>query len=134
MEDKFNIYIDRLGKAEETFAFECGPNFLEVNDNLINFDQNAKIEGRAYLADEHVIISVKVHSNALIPCKICNKEINLPIALKDVFITEELSNISNKVFNFQEPLRDAILLEIPLYEECEGSCPNRSELKKFLKE
>lgn len=135
MQEVFYIYIDRLSEGGvETIDEKVDPAFLDVTDGNLFFPEPITFQGSAYLAENHLILTLNLSTRYQTFCKICNDLILLPFSLKGLYITEEVSNIPSKIFDLQEPLRDAILLEIPLYSECEGGCPMRKDLKNYFKQ
>ncbi len=135
MQDAFYIYIDRLGDGEVEFLdAEVDSDFLEVTDGNLFFPEKITFQGTAYLAETHLILTLDISTHFQTYCKICNELIVLPFSLKSLYITEDVANIPQKIFDLRETLRDAILLEIPLYSECEGGCLMRKDLNKYLKQ
>jgi hypothetical protein len=135
MQEVFNIYIDRLteGGVEEINETISG-DFLEITDGNLFFPEKITFKGKAYLADCHLILSLDISTHYQTYCKICNELITLPFNLEGLYITEEISNIPSKIFDLKESIRDAILLEIPIYSECEGGCPMRKDLNQYFKQ
>ena len=135
MQEVFNIYIDRLNDGGvETIDAEVDPDFLDVSDGNLFFPEKVQFHGSAYLADSHLILTLDLSTHFQTYCKICNELIVLPFSLKGLYITEEVENIPSKIFNLKDSLRDALLLEIPLFSECEGGCLMRKDLNKFFKQ
>ena len=135
MQEVFNIYIDRLGEGSvQPLDEKVDSSFLEVPDGNLFFPEQVVFHGSAYLADSHLILNLDLSTRYQTYCKICNDLILLPFTLKGIYITEEISNSPSKVFDLKAPLRDAILLEIPLYSECEGGCPMRKDLNQYFKQ
>ena len=130
----FTIYVDRLSEGRiETFQEKVDPAFLDVKDGNLFFEEPVLFEGTAYLAETHLVLNMDVSTRYRTFCKICNDLISLPFVLKGLYITEELANIPSKLFDLEETLRDSILLEIPMYNECEGGCLMRKELNSYFK-
>lgn len=135
MQEAFNIYIDRLTEGNvELIEESVDPSFLDVTDGNLFFPEKILFDGSAYLAENHLILSLNLSTRYQTFCKICNELILLPFSLKGLYITEDIESIPSKIFDLKEPLRDAILLEIPLYGECEGGCPMRKDLNKYFKQ
>lgn len=133
MLDDFKIYIDRLSNGRiETLSKSLSPKFLEVSDGNLEFPEMVSIEGVAYLAEDHLVLAIDLATEYKTHCKICNEWISLPFIAKGVYITEELEKIPSRVFDFESAIRDTILIEIPLYGECNGNCSMREDLKKFF--
>lgn len=134
MQEKFKIYVDRLSGGQEEVIKECfSPDFMDISDGTHKFPDDIFVEGKAYLADSHLILHLDIAARYTTSCKICNEDISLPLNLKGLYLTEEVENIPGHVFDMQNALRDSILLEIPMYSECEGHCPKRFEYSMYLK-
>ncbi len=133
--ENLKIYIDRLKggnalKIEETLP----PDFLDVDDEELVFEETVRIQGEAYLADEHLVIHLNIETSAFLPCSICNDAVSTPISLKNIYLTEPLSEIKGAIFDLGQQVRETILLQTPLFIECNGGkCPEREHIKKFLK-
>ncbi|MBS0585445.1 MAG: hypothetical protein JSR76_03980 [Verrucomicrobia bacterium] len=134
-QDIFKIYLDRLRLVpQQEIQGSVNPDFLEVADGRLFFRELIEIKGSAYLADDHLILHLDVTTSYISFCKICNEEIATPFLLEGLYITEDFEKGALKEYDFRTPLRDAILLEIPLYTECQGSCPQRASLKEYFKQ
>lgn len=135
MNDAFKIYVEQLRDGHiEGIKEELPPSFLDLHESDLIFEDKVDIEGEAYLAEDNLMLHLKVITFAKIPCSICNEPVKIKIALGNYYHAEPLVNIKSGIFNFQEVLREGILLETPLFVECnEGKCPQREEMKKYLK-
>lgn len=133
--DGFNIRVESLKhgiieKIQERFT----PEFIDVSEDRLKFNDPVFVEGEAYLADSDLILHLNISSFATLLCTICNEPVKVPIDLKAIYITEPLAEIKTGVFSLVDPLREAILLETPFFAECnQGSCPQRKELEKYFK-
>ncbi len=134
IDERFRIYIDRL-KDQHTEVLELSlpPDFLEINEADLRFNQPVSVKGKAYLAYQDLIVDLNIRAVAEIPCAICNEPTEIPIELDHLMLVEALSEIPTGVFDIRSSLREAILLEVPLTAECAGGCPKRPEVEKFLK-
>lgn len=136
MNDAFKIYIEQLRdghseKIEERFA----PDFLDVKEEDLSFSDNVDLKGEAYLAENDLVLHFDIHTYATLPCTICNSEVKVPIELKNFYHTVPAEELKTGIYNFQEMLRENILLTTPLFAECnEGQCPERKELKRFFRD
>jgi len=111
------------------------PKFLELNDEDLSFSNPIEVNGKAYLAEDMLIIQLDMKGGASLPCSICNKKVAVPFFMKNVYITKPLTDISAGKFSYKEELREAILLEIPAYIECnDGTCPERTTIERYLKQ
>lgn len=135
MDDAFKIYIEQLRdghieKLDEVFR----PDFLGVNEKELSFEDDISLKGEAYLAEDMLILNFNVKTKAILPCLICNAPVKVKVLIDQFYHAEPLEQIKGAVFNFKEILRETILLEIPRFAECEGRCPRRTEIAKYLKE
>ncbi len=135
MNTHLKITIDRLvnGKVE-IIDEELSPLLLETKDNLLRFEDPIKVSGKAYLAEEFLVLNLNITTVYKAPCKICSEDLSKVFEKKGLYFTEELSAIPNRVYDVSVQIRDTIFLEIPNFHECEGGCSMREELKKYLKE
>ena len=134
MEELFQINIDRLNSGEvEKIKVNADPSFLKVDDGAYQFPNTINISGQSYVANDILILNFDIKLTYFSFCKICNEKIESPLELENLYITEEITNIKTKKYNFIESLRSAILLELPMFNECNGNCPKRAELKKYIK-
>lgn len=131
-----NIYIDRLKDDETEKIFEVlEAEQLEVQEEELSFTDKTTVSGKAYLANDHLILDLKISAFAQMPCSICNEKESFPIEIKDFKQTIEIAEIPSAVYDYSDEVRSAILLKIPQFFECnQGKCPHRKEVKKFLKE
>jgi uncharacterized metal-binding protein YceD (DUF177 family) len=67
------------------------------------------------------------------PCLICNQDVQVKISIPNLYYTEEVAHIKGSVFDYQEVIREAILLEIPYTVECNnGDCPERAAMAEYF--
>jgi hypothetical protein len=132
MLDHFNLYVGRLqdGKVEE-IEWDVPPDFLAVTDGNHFFESPVHISGKAYVANTHLIIQLDIKTMYGTFCKICNEKIFLPLELEGIYLTEDLDSIPSNIYTLQESIREAILLELPLYSECTGGCTLRNEFETY---
>ena len=127
------IYVDRLSDGQTEIIEETvSPELLEVKEKDLKFEKSIKLSGKAYLAEDHLIIQLKVSTEATMPCLICNESIQKKISVPSFYHTEEVANIKGHIYDYTQPMREAILLELPYSIECMGNCPKRAELKSYL--
>lgn len=134
-DERFKIFTENLKKGgREKIREELEPDFIDVKEERLSFEDTVYIEGEAYVADHELILNLDIKTDVMIPCSICNKPVKTPISLKNIYIAEPLDSIKSGVFSLVDPLREAILLEAPIFSECEGGeCPSRKELEKYFK-
>ncbi len=135
MEDEYKIYVDQLRNGREQIIQErLEPDFLDIQEEGLLFNQPVELTGKVYLAESELLLRWNVKTIALISCRICNRKVPVEIHLSNVYHSIPLSDIPGGIFNYKELLRETILLEVPTHVECEGSCPQRKEYAKYLKE
>lgn len=133
--DGFKIRVESLKhgiveKIQEKFT----PEFIDVAEDRLKFNDPVLVDGEAYLADTDLVLHLNISTFATLACSICNEPVKVPIDLKAVYILEPLDQIKTGVYSLVDSLREAILLETPSFAECnQGSCPQRKELDKYLK-
>lgn len=135
MDNRFKIYVEQLRQGHvEKISEKFPPEFLDVHEKDLRFVDPVFVNGEAYLAEDMLVLHVDLKAIALIPCSICNEPVKVEIVLDGSYHAIPLDEIKGGVFDFQETLREAILLETPLLAECnEGKCPQRSVVQKYLK-
>lgn len=135
-QDIFRIYIDRLRDGDtEEFDQKVPPDFLDVCEEDLHFDDPVSFRGEAYFADGDLILHFFIATTATLPCSICNEPVKVPIEEFEFYHAEPVSEIKTGIFNFKELLREAVILEVPGFIECNnGNCPNRQNVSKYLKE
>lgn len=131
MEDNFKIYVDRLREGrEEIVNFTATEGFIGVPEE---FGAPVKVSGVAYLAHEHLILRLNIVTECKAMCAICNELTPVAVLIKDFYQTVELAKIPHFVFNFEDLVRDAILLQTPHTVECSGGhCPQREQLEMYF--
>ncbi len=131
----FVIYIDRL-KDGQTYAIdeESPSDFLDISENELSFPSPVMIRGKAYLADDHLVLQLDIRTQFSMPCSICNGTTTLPIEIKNFYHIEPVEEITSHIFDYTELLREDILLQIPTFVECHnGHCPERKDVNTYLK-
>jgi hypothetical protein len=134
--DSLKIYIDRLKGGQILKIDEAlSPDFLEIDEKDLLFEAPVQLKGKAYLANnEHLIIHLHIETTACIPCSICNDLIQIPIIIKNIYLTKPIVEIKGALFDIIDEVRESILLQTPPFTECNhGKCPERENLKQFLK-
>lgn len=135
MDDAFKIFVEQLRDGRtETLHEVFPPDFLGVKEKDLFFAKEVTVDGQAYLAEDTLIMHCILKAYAMIPCVICNEPVEIEIVVDNFYHAEILNEIKGDVFNFSSVVRDAILLETPGLAEChQGHCPERKNIKKYLK-
>lgn len=137
MEDEsFKIYVDQLRNGETKQVDEqCAADFLDVSEENLSYIDPVTIEGEAYLATDTLVLHFTLTAYARIPCSICNCPVSVEVKVDDFYHAEPVEDIKTGIYNFKEVIREAIILDTPLFAECnEGNCSSRKEIKKYLKQ
>ena len=128
------IYVDRLeGGSQTTIDCMLPADFMEVNEAELAFKKTILVKGRAYASGDHLIVHFDATAYAIMPCSICNQDVEVKIQLNKYIHTIPLEEIKGAVYNGGPALREALLLEVPRLAECGGQCPKRKQLQPFLK-
>jgi uncharacterized metal-binding protein YceD (DUF177 family) len=134
MDEKFKIFLEQLKSGRtERIDIACDSAFLGVKEEDLHFEGPVQVTGEAYLADDELILHFDARAKAIIPCSICNEPVEVEAGVNGFYHAEPVAEIKTGSFNYQEILREAILLEVPQFVECEGSCPQRKQVDKYLK-
>ncbi len=134
MDDAFKIYIEQLRKGQiEKINESFSPEFMDLHEPELSFNDPIMVKGQAYLAEDNLVLNFSIHTAVILLCSICNAPVKIDIHIEAGYHVEPEANISNGVYNFKEVLREMILLETPAFAECEGKCPRRKEIARYLK-
>jgi hypothetical protein len=133
--DQFKIYVNRLNDGQsQTHDEILPPDFLEVQEEALRFQENIHITGSTYLADDHLISHFDIDASALIPCCICNEPVRIPILIKNLYLSKPLVDIKGAIYDLLDDIRESILIQVPQFTECnKGQCPNRPFVQQFLR-
>jgi uncharacterized metal-binding protein YceD (DUF177 family) len=135
MDDAFKIYTEQLRdghieKINEVFSSD----FIDIHERDLDFRDSVILTGEAYLADDNLILKLKIRTTATLPCVVCNEPLKKEVRIENFYHVEPLEEIKGRsCFNFKDVLREAIVLEAPAFAECLDQCPHRREIKKYLK-
>ena len=134
MVKEFEVYIDRLKDGHTLKVHEdIEPSFLDIKEQELRFPSPVSVCGDIYLAEDHLVLHLKVKTEAHVPCVICNELFAYPIEA-DFYYTVPPEELIKPIFDYTEALREVILLEIPTFAEChDGKCPEREATSKYLK-
>jgi uncharacterized metal-binding protein YceD (DUF177 family) len=135
MSEAFKIHIDRL-RGGHTLKIEevLDSAFLDIDEPDLCPSEAVSVKGEAYLTDDHLIVHLKARTKFSIPCAICNEMTQIELNVDEFYHTEPIEAISGAIYDFSEPLREALLIELPKTVECNhGKCPERANLAPFLR-
>jgi len=132
--EQFKIYVNRLKNEQEHRHDErVAPDFLGIKEEFLSFEENIHITGSTYLADDHLITHLDIDTAAYIPCSICNEPVRVAITIKNLYLSQPLTEIKGAVYDLLDDIRESILLQTPQFAECnKGQCPSRPFVQNFL--
>ncbi len=135
MPEQLKIFTEQLrNDHREEINATLSPEFLDLREKDITARSPIEIKGEAYVLDDLLMLSFNIKTNVEMPCSICNKPTSVPLQNKDIFISLPLSELPSSVFDCSSLVREEILMLIPQFIECKkGACPERQELKPYLK-
>src|SRR5436190_1072616 len=117
--DGFKIRVESLKHGlVEKIQEKFNPDFIDVSEDRLKFNDPVLVDGEAYLADSELVLHLNISTVATLLCSICNEPVKVPIDLKKIYIAEPLDQIKTGVFSLIDPLREAILIETPSFAEC----------------
>lgn len=131
----FTLLIDRLkGGAVHKIDLQVSPEFLGPEEAELKFGKQVVVKGEAYLTDDDLIIHLDAKAEAWMPCAVCNNMIEIPLKVKNFYHTEPIKEIRNAIFDFQEALRESLLIELPRTAECNnGKCLERDSITPYMR-
>lgn len=134
MDDFFKIFVEQLRDGHtETIKESFDPKFLDVQEKELSFEDKIEFNGTAYLADDALVMKFDASTLAIMLCAVCNQPVKVPVNVKGFYFSIPLDEVKGAIYNFKDLLRETILVEIPTFAECEGNCPRRKEIAKYLK-
>lgn len=135
MNDAYKIYVDQLRDGHtEQLNEEFPPDLMETNEQDLKFLSPIKVSGEAYLAEHELVLHLDIETKAVIPCTICNEPVSVDVSVQGIYHAAPFEEIKSGIYVFTDVVREAILLETPRFAECEGKCPERKEIAKYLRE
>lgn len=102
-------------------------------DPELFFPEPVRVKGQLYATDSHYVLNFSVETAVVLPCSICNRWVRRPFSLDHIQVIQEAAQFPEGVWNITEEVREALLLDVPRFVECEGGCPLRGELKSYLR-
>lgn len=134
MKPQLPLFIDRLTEGRtEVIQESIDPALLEISDDEINCTEQVIVSGEAYLAEDFLVISLTIKTRCALVCRFCNEVFSYPIAITSKLEEVGLEEIRGACFDLLPLIRELILLELPLYPQCDGaSCKNRSRIEPYL--
>lgn len=133
MTDTFKIFLDRLTEGNEQDLDDVIPSdLIFANEHELKFGKDTTIKGKAYLASDHLVIDIYAKVEVKMPCIICSKWVPFVLEMEKQTHTIPIEDVKNKIYNYQDLIKESILLQIPQTIECASSCPERPSIAQFL--
>lgn len=133
METKLKIFVDRLKKTDEKIKEKISFQDLNLEDEKdLKFVKPILIDGKAYISNEDLIINLNIKFYISMPCSVCNEFVEKELLIKNLYITQKLTDISSS-YEYKSEIRNACFLEIPSFVECMGNCQERQNIKNYFK-
>ncbi len=136
MQESLKIYVDRLKNGEEeTITAKLDPSLFDLKkEDDVSAKEPIQVSGKAYIAGDFLIVELDIDTTLTLRCSVCNRAFSFAIHLKQWIHEEPLEDIKHGIFEYGVVVREACLLEIPLYPQCGVSlCLHRDEIEKYLK-
>jgi hypothetical protein len=128
------INVDLL-RHQDYFSIDeiVSPDFLNISEKELITNYPVYIKGKAYLSVDYLVINFSAKTFFQMPCRICNELILNPLQEEKGCITINLQEIKNSIYDLSEEIREALLIKLPYFVECEGLCAERKHIEKYLK-
>ena len=135
MTELLKIFTEQLrDNRREKIDIALPPDFLELHEKEIKTSSPVTVKGEVYVLDDLLMLSFDVSTEIEMPCSICNKIVKVPLKNKNILISIPLSELPSSIFDCSELVREEIVMLVPQFVECKkGACPERPELKPYLK-
>jgi uncharacterized metal-binding protein YceD (DUF177 family) len=134
--EALKIYVHRLkeGHKEKIQATLLASDLSIQDEQDLSFLSPITVSMEAYLAEEHLILHLDIDTQITLPCAICNEKFTIPLTIKNLYLSPSLAEMSGAIFDTAAEIREALLLQIPHFFECnKGKCPERQFVSPYLK-
>jgi len=136
MTDELCIQIDDALCGNEIVLDErVDSSLLQLSDHdELTAISEVLVCGKVYRADNWILVDARVSVSFSLPCAVCNEPFEYTVNLPKWVHEEVVRELSGGSWDIREPLREAILLEIPFFAQCgEGGCSNFDSVRKFIR-
>lgn len=130
----FKIHVEQLRHGgTEKIQEEFTPEFIDVHEEGLDFQDPVFVEGEAYIADHELILCLNVSTYARVPCSGCNELVKVAIEIPKLYAAESLENVKSGIFSMDSLIREAIILEAPQFVKCgQTICLKHKEIEKYF--
>jgi uncharacterized metal-binding protein YceD (DUF177 family) len=129
------FFYEQLKEGESScFEHEIDSSFLDLeNDKELRPISSVFVKGKIWKMADWLFVEAYVKASFETTCSYCSDLFHLPIELQPWKHEVCIDDIKEAFLDLREPLREAILLEIPYFAQCDGTtCKNINEVKKYL--
>ena len=123
------------GSGEVVFEERLPPSFLDLPpDDEVSAASEIVVSGKAYRASEWIVVEGRVKTSFRLPCAICNEMCEYAVDIRSWEQNIPAKDVVDGVIDLSEPLREAVLIEIPFFAKCGGgTCRNIDDVKRFFR-
>lgn len=134
--EQLKIFTQQLtNDHHEKIDLTLSPEFLDLHEKEIKTPSPVTLKGEAYVIDDLLMLSFHLATDVEIPCSICNSPTKVRLQNKDILISLPLSELPSSVFDYSDLIREEVVMLLPQFVECKkDACPERAQLKPFLKQ
>jgi uncharacterized metal-binding protein YceD (DUF177 family) len=135
MSEPLKIFTEQLrGDVREKIDVTLPSDFLDLHEKEIQTPAPVMVKGEVYTLDDLLMLSLSVATEVLMPCSICNTSTRVLLQNKNILISLPLSELPSSIYDASDLVREEIVMLLPQFVECKkGACPQRQELKPYLK-
>jgi len=135
MTEQLKIFTEQFrDDHREKIDVVLSPEFLDLQEKEIKTSSPVTVKGEVYVLDDLLMLSFDLSTEVEMPCSICNKIVKVPLKNKNILISIPLSELPSSIFDCSDLVREEIVMLVPQFVECKkGACPERPELKPYLK-
>lgn len=130
----FKIHVEQLRHGiTEKIHEEFTPEFIDVHEEGLDFQDPVFVEGEAYIAEHELILCLNVSTFAMVPCSGCNEPVKVEVQIPKLYAAEPLENVKSGIFSMDALIREAIVLEAPQFVKCgQTVCLKQKEIEKYF--
>lgn len=119
------IYIERIPEEGLFLEGEESPVIIGIEGGRERFEENIRVQVRAFKVSDNLIVVGSLWTHVSLSCSCCLENFNGLIENKK--FTYDCEILEQNVIDITEPIREDILMGLPLrplcQENCKGLCP-----------
>lgn len=123
------------GGEANCFQEALDPSVLELQEgDELSCASEVRVAGRVYRASEWFVVEGRIEAALKMPCMLCNEPFELTIVIPSWRVEVAADAVLNGTLDLTGPLREEILLEVPLFARCGGGeCRNADTIRQYLR-